>query len=300
VDCNTGTLIYRNLNAHDYPIYSMLNYENLLATGDDNGYIKAWDLRQQNCAFEFKENDDFISDMIINPEHNLLLATSGDGTLGVYDIRKGKLHSLSDTQDDELLSLAILKNGKKVVCGTQDGILDIFSWDKWADISDRFPGHPKSIDTIVKVDEDTIFTGSSDGLIRVVQIHPNKLLGVIGEHEEFPIERIRLSRDNKYLGSCSHDNTVKFWNVEYLMDNDNENNEEENNDEENKNEENTNEENNDEENNDEENINEEDAEIIDTVKEKRLEKDDIEEEAPKKKKKRVKDKHGKSTFFSDL
>jgi hypothetical protein len=32
-------------------------------------------------------------------------------------------------------------------------------------------------------------TGSSDGLVRVVQLHPNKLVGVVGEHQDFPIER---------------------------------------------------------------------------------------------------------------
>ena len=48
---------------------------------------------------------------------------------------------------------------------------------------------------------------------RVVSIHPNQFLGVIGEHEDFPIERLAYSRDKKYLASCSHDNTVKFWNV---------------------------------------------------------------------------------------
>jgi len=26
-----------------------------------------------------------------------------------------------------------------------------------------------------------------------------------------------LSRDDYYLGSCSHDSTVKFWNVRFLL-----------------------------------------------------------------------------------
>jgi len=105
-----------------------------------------------------------------------------------------------------------------VVCGSQDGILDIYSWGQWADISDRFPGHPNSIDTLAVINEEMLLTGSSDGLIRVVSIHPNKLLGVVGEHADFPIERIKLCPNNKYLASCSHDDTVKFWNVEYLFD----------------------------------------------------------------------------------
>ena len=47
----------------------------------------------------------------------------------------------SDTDaDDELLSLAVVKGGAKIVAGTQSGMLDIWSWGHWAGFSDRFPG----------------------------------------------------------------------------------------------------------------------------------------------------------------
>jgi hypothetical protein len=84
-------------------------------------------------------------------------------------------------------------------------------------------GHPSSIDTICKLDEDTICTGSSDGIIRVVSILPNKFEGVIGAHgEDFPIERIRLSYDNVWLASCAHDNSIRFWDIRFLFNNANE------------------------------------------------------------------------------
>lgn len=92
---------------------------------------------------------------------------------------------------------------------------------------------------------------------RLVQVQPNKLLGVIGEHGEDPIERIQVSvahptccstpcpshcatahitkfsccdshtlhtpqfsRDKQYLASCSHDNTVKFIDIAFLFEDD--------------------------------------------------------------------------------
>ena len=48
----------------------------------------------------------------------------------------------------------------------------MFKWGEWADASDRVPGHPNSVETIVKLDEDTVITGSSDGLIRWVLVCP--------------------------------------------------------------------------------------------------------------------------------
>jgi len=73
---------------------------------------------------------------------------------------------------------------------------------------------------MIFVDEDTICTGSSDGIIRIVSIAPNNMLGVIGEHGEMPIECLRQSYDRHYMATTSHDSTVKFWNVEYLYETD--------------------------------------------------------------------------------
>jgi WD repeat-containing protein 55 len=61
-------------------------------------------------------------------------------------------------------------------------------------------------------------TGSSDGLLRLISLEPNKLLGVVGEHSDLPVEALELSRDRKYIVSASHDNKIKFWNIEYLYD----------------------------------------------------------------------------------
>ena len=40
-----------------------------------------------------------------------------------------------------------------VVLGTQSGVLSIFSWGHWGDMTDRFIGHPQSVEAMVKVDE---------------------------------------------------------------------------------------------------------------------------------------------------
>ncbi len=42
-----------------------------------------------------------------------------------------------DDADDELLSVAVVKGGKKVVVGTQSGVLNLYSWGAMRDCSDR-------------------------------------------------------------------------------------------------------------------------------------------------------------------
>jgi hypothetical protein len=43
------------------------------------------------------------------------------------------------------------------------------------------------------------------------------VVGVIATHEEYPIERIKLDRNGKWLGSVSHDDCIKLTDVEDLF-----------------------------------------------------------------------------------
>eukprot|EP01098_Paradermamoeba_levis_P006538 TRINITY_DN270_c0_g1_i5.p1 TRINITY_DN270_c0_g1~~TRINITY_DN270_c0_g1_i5.p1 ORF type:complete len:332 (+),score=88.59 TRINITY_DN270_c0_g1_i5:73-996(+) len=199
VDVHTGTVVAHLQDAHEAAVNKLFCYDDFLVSGDDDGCIKIWDLKKKTCTQTFEDNEDFISAFTISEDRKFLLATSGDGTLAVYNLRKGKLHIRSQNLEDELLSILIVKDGRKVVCGSQGGILNLFNWGEFGDFSDRFPGHPFSIDTMVKIDEDTIATGSSDGLIRVVGILPNKMLGVIGDHEDFPVEKLSVSYDKRFM-----------------------------------------------------------------------------------------------------
>lgn len=235
-----------------------LSQRQLLVTGDDSGAVRVWDPRMldnstnrsagsgsfptsdrlpQGCVASWKEHDDYVSAIQNTPdnEETTILATSADGTLSVYDLRMAaaaakqprasqKVPGMvrrSDFQDDELLSLCLIKNGRKVLCGTTEGVLAIFSFGCWGDVSDRFPGHPSSIDAILKVDEDTVLTGSSDGFIRVVSIQPDMLIGVLGDnHEGFPIEKLQYSANQTHVGSVTHDNYIRLWDASVLREDD--------------------------------------------------------------------------------
>ena len=48
-----------------------------------------------------------------------------------------------DDADDELLSVAVMKGDKKLLAGTQSGVINLYSWGHIDDCSDRFPGDPR-------------------------------------------------------------------------------------------------------------------------------------------------------------
>ncbi|KZT59989.1 WD40 repeat-like protein [Calocera cornea HHB12733] len=222
IDTTTGKVLDSKAGAHDDPLNRVLpTLPYQLATGDDEGIIRLWDTRTLSSSsaptHTYSHHSDFISDFLWLEDKKQLVATSGDGTLSVMDVRSKRTEpaAQSEDQEDELLSVVAIKGGTKLVVGTQLGILSIFDRKKgYADIVDRIPGHPTSIDALLPITADVIATGSSDGLIRFVQIHPTKFLGVVADHGEFPVERLRLDRRGKWLGSASHDEVVKLTDVE--------------------------------------------------------------------------------------
>ncbi len=72
----------------------------------------------------------------------------------------------SELMDSEFLSVAFMKNDKKVICGNGEGVINIFNYNEWGNMSDRFPGHPSSIDCLLPLSEDIVLTGCFDGNIR--------------------------------------------------------------------------------------------------------------------------------------
>jgi len=80
------------------------------------------------------------------------------------------------------------------------------------------PGHPNSVDALCAIpstypsSHNTILTGSSDGLLRVIELLPTRLVGVIADHGDFPIERIAIDRagEGRWVGSVGHDEALRM------------------------------------------------------------------------------------------
>jgi hypothetical protein len=160
-----------------------------------------------------------------------LISTSGDGTLSVIDIRSSKTTPLahSEDQEDELLSIVPIRGGAKFVVGTQQGPLHVFNRSAgWADCVDRIPGHPHSVDALCAIPSSypsahsTILTGSSDGLVRAVQLYPTKLLGAVADHGDWPVENIKveLNGEGRWMGSVGHEEGVKLTNLKDVFEDD--------------------------------------------------------------------------------
>ncbi|XP_062195409.1 uncharacterized protein LOC133898740 [Phragmites australis] len=85
-----------NLRPHDmvYPSVDTMEFcsENLLICGSDCDYggsavVQLWDIESPESYLSFSASDSYITSLKVNPAGNTIITGSGDGTVGLFDIR---------------------------------------------------------------------------------------------------------------------------------------------------------------------------------------------------------------------
>lgn len=130
---------------------------------------------------EFKDHEGTITNIDYNLKENMIVSSSCDGMLGVFDLKKGELFAMSDNFEEDLQCVCLMKENKKVLAATSEGVINIFSWGDFGDCNDRITGHSSSIDTMIHYNEDIIITGCEDGMIRALNVLPNKIISILGD-----------------------------------------------------------------------------------------------------------------------
>ncbi|XP_052894658.1 WD repeat-containing protein 55 homolog [Anopheles moucheti] len=205
--------------AHDEPVYSMaILGENLFATGDDDGTVKLWDLRQKDAVFSLRPVEDFISSILANGvQQKFLLMTSGDGLLTTINIAQRKMYVQSEPYEEELNCLGTFKRESKLVVGTSKGNYYTFNWGQFAYHCDAFTGPKASANRMVPITEQIAVMAGEDGIIRAMHLVPGRVLGIVGQHA-MAIDTLDISGSGELIATSSHDNDVRFWNIKYFED----------------------------------------------------------------------------------
>ncbi|CCG84999.1 protein of unknown function [Taphrina deformans PYCC 5710] len=234
-DSHSGKVVQKWVSAHRDTI-NVVRWanESVFCTGDDSGTVCAWDIRASDTSGAlrtFTTHEDYVSDLL-PLDGKFILATSGDGTLSVHDLRtttsrgkdgkdapKAALVKRSDDQEDDLTSCLLLKQDAKrpkVLVGTSSGVNLIFNHGDYGDCNDRVlpprSGHKRTkkgkgqvddeigVECLAKVDQHTVLVGGTDGKVRLLQVLPNRYLRVLGDLETGePVEAIVLSHDGVWV-----------------------------------------------------------------------------------------------------
>ncbi|KAL0273061.1 UNVERIFIED_CONTAM: hypothetical protein PYX00_005826 [Menopon gallinae] len=217
-DMETGKLRKFYENCHEHSLYRLYELDdNIICSGDENGTVKMWDIRQNDPILSFTECEEYISDMISKDGKKFLVCSSGDGTLTAFNIIAKKPYVQSEEYDAELNSMQLCKLDTKLVVGSSNGKMYFFNWGEFGYHSDEYFGVKGAINSVLAVTENMALAAYDDGLIRAYNFYPHRHIGIAGQHKS-SIEALDISHDGDFVASCSLDQCVKFWNIRYFED----------------------------------------------------------------------------------
>ncbi len=215
-----------------------------LLVANDFSALHVYDLRAGSVPFALNQeprqtyhpHGDYISSISsLHPTESSSSGTSkqwvttGATTLAVTDLRRGVL-AISDDQEEELLSSLVVAGvpskysrgaGEKVVVGGAGGVLTLWNRGFWEDQDDRIVvdkavGGGESLDALVMLPDDTkhlpdrsMAVGMGNGLVRIVGLYPNKVLGEL-MHDEFE-GVVSLGVDSAGRLISAGGVTIKIW-----------------------------------------------------------------------------------------
>lgn len=193
----------------DSRVYSMCVIDKyLLATGDDAGVFRLWDYRtSRGVAMELKEFDDYISDLDVQSDKRLVLASSGDGTIAAFNVRAKRMEPpQSELFEAGFNCILSLDARNKVLAGSDEGVISIFNKNQLGNISDRYPINSGiSIERMLALGDSIVAVGCNDGKTLILNILPNKVVKELFTHE-LPIESLSVQRSTNTIASL--DSTV--------------------------------------------------------------------------------------------
>ena len=173
--------------AHNKIIVCMIELENKqIATGSYDNTIKIWDVNNQNCENEIKEDGKVFA--LLEFEPNLLL-------------------SAIDKTPDDVQEISQIRSEDIVI-----NLWDLNSANSDNKIIHSFTGHQLRINCLVKCDDKFFASCSNDGEIIIWDYHLRKKVHNLLGHADCILCLIRLNNGNLCSGSA--DKTIKIWNWE--------------------------------------------------------------------------------------
>lgn len=219
-DVSTGKPVLSLQDAFENSPYCICSTnENVIATGDENGIVRLFDIRKKNPIDDLLIDDgrceDTIRDIYISNDGKYLLAASGDGTLSTYNCKRKMFLMDSESFGSDLCSVIGIRNETKALVTASDGMIQLYNWKEFGHPSDMFSGHIKGDLVACKMNEQVILTGDVKGCIRAVNILPNRILETVGTHKSgVPIERLDVFNERLALSLGTGSEEIRFWNLD--------------------------------------------------------------------------------------
>lgn len=183
---------YKILKGHEYKINSICYNKtgDLLASCGWDNTVRIWDMNKYQEKFVLLGHEDNVWGVIFSPDEKFLISGAMDASMIIWEVESGK----------KLKRITIEPKKAKI-----KGIIPELDSELPNSLG---PGafHPSG---------DLLFTGSTDGLIRIYDINNLSFVDTLYGHKG-PASSIAISDNGKLLASGSWQNEIIIWDLETL------------------------------------------------------------------------------------
>jgi WD40 repeat protein len=147
-----------------------------------------------------------------NQQSPLIASAGEDGTVQVWDkARKFDLEVAGQKEKKPFTSIAVSKDGQRVVAGQSNGMIHV--WEPSGKLLKSWAAHSQDVTGIAfSGDGQKIVTSSEDGLAKVWTLNGNKTTELKSPNVK-KVMGVSFSDDGKWIATASDDRVARIWTV---------------------------------------------------------------------------------------
>lgn len=184
----------------------------MLATGDTNGEILVWQVKDSRLKFRLKADNNWIRSIEFSPDGKTLASAGENQTIKIWDLASKDCIQTLDEKENQVWSISFSPDGKTLATGGEDETIKI--WDiangKHSNTLSDHNGRVRSVE--FSPDGKFIVSGSDDKTIKIWNVANGECKQTFSGHNNL-VRSVAFSPDGKFIASGSEDKTVKIWDV---------------------------------------------------------------------------------------
>ncbi len=212
----TGKII-KKLDGHKGFVWSVdISKDGRYAISGGMNSVIYWDLKTGSTVKVLKYDPDPTAPGSVNSvnisDDGKYVLLAGNRTIEYWDLKKGKLLRVLKGHPAHVSSVAISKNGKYAISGSEDRTLKYWNLQT-GELIKTLKGHEKYITSVdISKDGNYVVSGSADKTIRYWNLENGKTIKILKGHKG-NVNTVSLSNDSKYILSGSADKTTRYWDI---------------------------------------------------------------------------------------
>ena len=191
-------------------VRSIFPQSNLLASAEENGKIRLWNLKGKKLA-DWQADPKRVWSISFSPKQDYLASSSENGKIRLWNIEGEELANWQGHQG-QIRSVNFSNNGQFIAsAGWEDGTVNL--WNSQGQLLKQWQADPEMVKSVsLSPDHRLIATAGKDETIRIWNFQ-GKLL------QEFPVHawRVVFSPDGQLFASAGDDGFIHVWNRQYQL-----------------------------------------------------------------------------------